>query len=222
MPRPLETKDLVKMIEMNSDHFAELNAALISTAAIWGVKSSEESLIEIGDILTAKGKLKSKWVLRSAISHNGINRELYTEHASLIKYLEQYLDWRVINKIGITNNGEFRSLDPNSKLFLDPNNQPFKFFRRSASDSSKANLQPAGMNNYFKKLIKNSCITGVTYKDFRHSLAIRMHRDGNGTPRIKKSIMVYLGIRSYDALMKILNADPKKMHELVKGIYNRI
>ncbi len=34
--------------------------------------------------------------------------------------------------------------------------------------------------------------------------------------------MEYLGNRSYDALMKTLNADPKTIHDMVKGIYTSI
>lgn len=122
--------------------------------------------------------------------------------------------------MAITNIGEYRGLDPESRVFLTDKGEPFKFARRSAEDQT--NLQPAGMNNYFKKLIKNSCISGFTYKDFRSSLAIRMFREGCSNTRVKKTIMEYLDIRSYDVLMKILNADPKSIHDVVKGIYNRI
>ncbi|MFK5949501.1 MAG: hypothetical protein QM500_12115 [Methylococcales bacterium] len=220
MAKILETPDLKKLIESNTDQNAELNAALIAAAALWGVKSSELSLIETGDILTGKGELKRTWALKKGISANGYARELYTEHVSLVMYMEAYLNWRVSHKIGVSNIGEYRNLDPESRLFLSDKGEAFKFARRSADN--KADLQPTGMNNYFKKLINNSGITGLTYKDFRRSLAIQMFREGCGNKKVKKTIMEYLGIRSYDALMKILNANPKTLNEMVKGIYNRI
>jgi hypothetical protein len=220
MAKILETKDIVKLIERNSEKNKELNSALILSASIWGMKSSEISLITIGDTVDPSGNLKSKWLLRKEVSHNGYARELYTEHKSLVDYLNTYLDWRVAQKHGTTNMGEFRGLDPEEKLFLTNEGFPFKFTRRSSDNNT--NLQPTGMNLYFQKLIKNSGITGLTYKDFRNSLAINMNREGHGTPRIKKTIMEYLGIRSYDALIKIINNDPKKLHQMIKGIYNRI
>ena len=220
MAKILENRDITRLIERNSDKNKELNSALIACASIWGVKASEISRILIDDILDAKGELKKKWVLRAEISHNRYARELYTEHKSLIGYIDIYLNWRVSNDYGTTNLGEFRTLDPESKLFLTDKGEEFKFSRRSSDD--KVNLQPTGMNSYFQKLIKNSGISGFTYKDFRNSLAVNMHRDGNGTPRIKKTIMSYLGIRSYDAFCKIVNNDPKTLHQVIKGIYNRI
>ena len=220
MTRVLESKDLQKMVMKNSHEFPELNAALIASAAIWGLKSSEMSLIEIGDILTAKNKLKRKWILRKEVSHNGFAREIYTEHESLVKYLNNYLNWRVIQQHHVTNIGEFKSLDPVSKLFLTGRGKPFSFSRRDSSDV--LNMQPTGLNSYFKKLIVNSGIDGFTYKDFRNSLAIVMFREGCRITGVKKDIMTYLGIRSYDSLMRTLSADPKTIHEMLKGIHKRI
>ena len=222
MPKILETQDLRKLIDRNTEQNAELNAALIAAAALWGLKASELSLVEVGDILTAKGELKRKWILRKEVSFNRYVRELYTEHESLVNYLNRYLEFRVNNRFGTTNIGEYRGLDPASRLFLTDKGKPFNFTRRSAKAEGETNLQPTGMNNYFKRLIKNSCISDLSFRDFRSSIAVNMYREGSSNTRIKKTIMEYLGIRSYDALMKILNSDPKSIHDMVKGIYKRI
>ena len=86
------------------------------------------------------------------------------------------------------------------------------------------NLQPVGMNNYFKRLIKGSGLagTGITYKEFRRSLAIQMWRTGDRKTGVMKDIMKYLGLRSYSALRKILSGDKKHLHEMIKGIHKRI
>ncbi|MCF6256173.1 MAG: hypothetical protein L3K25_07710 [Gammaproteobacteria bacterium] len=78
------------------------------------------------------------------------------------------------------------------------------------------------MNAYFKKLILNAGLLGVTYKDFRRSLAIQMYREGYRKTGVVKDIMQYLGIRSYSAMRKILNSDPKMLHDMIKGIHKRI
>ena len=220
MSKLLELKDLRKLVERNSEHNGVLNAALIVSAAIWGVKASELSLIEVSDVLTAKGQLKKKWLLRPEVAFNGYKRELYSEHESLVDYLDVYIDERQRLKLGVTNSGEFRSLDPDSKLFLDPSGNAFKFSRRTSGNN--VNLQPTGINSYFKKLINNAGLAGTTYKDFRRSLAIQMHREGGRKTGVIKDIMTYLGIRSYSAIRKLLNSDPKMLHDMVKGIHKRI
>ena len=154
MSKLLELKDLKLLIARNSNKNGELNAALIVAASIWGVKAGELSLIEISDILTTRGHLKKKWLLRSEIAFNRHKRELYTEHESLVNYLNAYLLKRYDQNHGVTNSGEYRGLDPDSKLFLDQAGIAFKFSRREAGN--KVNLQPTGINSYFKKLINNA------------------------------------------------------------------
>ena len=220
MDRLLELKELKRLVERNKDQHQELNAALIVAAAIWGVKSGELSLIEVADVLTPKGALRKKWVLRKEIAFNGYARELYTEHESLVDYLNSYLSFRIEHKQHVTNIGEYRGLDPESKLFLSPEGEPFKFSRREAG--KKLNLQPTGMNAYFKRLILNAGMSGITYKDFRRSLAIQMYREGARNTGVIKDIMQYLGIRSYSAMRKILNSDPRALHDMIKGIHRRI
>ena len=103
MGKLLELKELRKLVERNKDQYPELNAALIVGAAIWGVKSGELSKIEVADVLTSKGVLKKKWLLRGEIAFNGYPRELYTEHESLVEYLDAYLIFRAHNKQRVTN-----------------------------------------------------------------------------------------------------------------------
>jgi len=220
MTKLLELKDLKQLVERNKDQNPELNAALIVAAVIWGVKSGELSKIEIADVLTPKGVLKKKWVLRKEVAFNKCARELFTEHESLVEYLGAYLVFRVNKKQKVTSSGEYRGLDPESKLFLDPGGEPFKFSRRETDN--KVNLQPTGMNAYFKKLITNAGLLGVTYKDFRRSLAIQMYREGSRKTGVVKDIMKYLGIRSYSAMRKILSGDPKMLHDMIKGIHKKI
>ena len=128
----LERKDLKQLVDLNKDQYPELNAALIVAAAIWGVKAGELSLINVDDVLSPKGVLKKKWILRDEIAFNGHRRMLYTEHESLVEYLDAYLNFRVAQSQGVTNIGLHRGLDPESKLFLDPDGEPFKFSRREA------------------------------------------------------------------------------------------
>jgi hypothetical protein len=56
-----------------------------------------------------------------------------------VKYLDGYLNWRARKWQGVTNIGEYRSLDPESKLFITPAGKPFSFSRRESGNST--NLQ---------------------------------------------------------------------------------
>ncbi len=216
----MKQKDLKTLVDRNSSDSKAINSALIASAAIWGLKSGELSSVEIGDILTAKGALKKKWTLRKEIAFNVYARELYTEHESLVKYLEDYLSWRVTQKLGVTNIEQYRGLNSDSKLFLDSNGEAFKFTRRTKG--SNANLQPTGMNSHFKKLFENAGMADATYKDFRRSLALQMYQQGKRKTGVIKDIMTYLGIRSYSAMRKILNGEKEHLKDLVSGIHNRI
>ena len=174
-------------------------------------------------MLTNKGGIKKKWLLRPEIAFNGYGRELYTEHGRLVECLEAYLNWRSESGYGVTNLGEYLGLDPESRLFLTPEGESFSFSRRELA-VGKINMQPVGMNTYFKRLIKNASldIKGITYKEFRRSLAIQMWRTGDRKTGVMKDIMKYLGIRSYSALRKIISGDKQHLHDLIKGIHMRI
>ena len=219
----IENKELGLLIERNKEKFPELNSALILAAAIWGLKAGELSLIEVADVISSKGDIKKKWMLRAEIAFNGHARELYAEHERLVEYLDAYLNWRVAEKQGVTNIGEYRGLNSESKLFLTPEGKPFSFSRRVVGNG-KINLQPVGLNTFFKRLIKNAGLAdkGITYKEFRRSLAIQMWRADNRKTGVMKDIMMYLGIRSYSALRKILASDKMHLHEMIKGIHKRI
>ncbi|MCU7934512.1 MAG: hypothetical protein KZQ99_06480 [Candidatus Thiodiazotropha sp. (ex Dulcina madagascariensis)] len=219
----IEGKELGLLIERNKEQFPELNSALILAAAIWGVKAGELSLIEVADVISNKGAIKKKWMLRAENAFNGHARELYAEHERLVEYLDAYLNWRVKQGQGVTNIGEYRGLDPESRLFLTTEGNPFAFSRRELADG-KVNMQPVGMNAYFKRLIKNAGLAdkGITYKVFRRSLATQMWRAGDRKTGVMKDIMKYLGLRSYSALRKILASDKKHLHEMIKGIHKRI
>ena len=106
------------------------------------MKAGELSLIEISDILSVKGEIKKRWTLRAEIAFNGHARELYTEHESLIKYLNTYLDER--SQIGPkTNIGEYRYLKPDDKLFIDPGTgEAFKFSDCSCSVGRRTSIRP--------------------------------------------------------------------------------
>lgn len=219
----IEDNELGLLIKRNKEQFPELNSALILAAAIWGVKAGELSLIEVADVLSNKGGIKKKWMLRADVTFNGHARELYTEHERLVEFLDTYLNWRVEHGQCVTNIGEYRGLDPESKLFLTPEGEDFSFSRRELA-SGKVNKQPVEMNAYFKRLIKNAGLAdkGITYKEFRRSLAIHMWRTGDRKTGVMKDIMKYMGIRSYSALRKILSSDKKHLHEMIKGIHKRI
>lgn len=219
----IENKELKLLLEQNRAQFPELNSALILAATMWGVKAGELSLIEVADVISNKGVIKKKWELRKEVAFNGRKRELYTEHERQIECLYAYLDWRVRQSQGVTNLGEYRGLDPGSRLFLTPDGKPFIFSRRELA-GGKVNMQPVGMNAYFKRLIKDAGLAdkGITYKDFRRSLTIQMWREGGRKTGVMKDIMQYMGYRSYAGLQKILSSDKRHLGEMIKGIHKRI
>lgn len=195
----LDTKKISQLIRSSKGDSAALNGALIACAAVWGLKAGELCKVEDSDVIDTKGRLKAKWLLRPEVAFNGYKRDMYTEHKSLVKYLEAYLSERGKHPSGI--------------LFISPRTvEPFSF----------GGSRPLEMNAYMKRLLVAAGLGQYSYKDFRPALMIEMWRYGQRVPVVKVDIMRRLGIRAYSAVDKTCKRDIGEISSHLRGIHSRL
>lgn len=117
----VEPKDLehaVKVARVSSPTGLGLrNAALLYTLFGTGMYPAELGALRVADAVTSQGALKRKSLVRAEIAYNAYERPLYWVNEKLVAALNDYLDWRVENKVGLGTEGRFRGLDPHSFLF---------------------------------------------------------------------------------------------------------
>jgi integrase len=222
--RILETDDIKEILKRNEGgEFGLRNQVAILAAALWGVTAAELSRIGLGDVLDAKGQLRSTFHVGASIAHNGYEREIPldpSESKRLTSLLEQYLAWRVERGVGVVKSARYRGLDPKLPLLLNDRGEAFGFTRRSKA--SEEDLQPSGMNLLFRQMIGRTKFAGiVTYKDFRRSFIVHMGRADEGGLSTR-NLMAVTGIRDYASLKKHLDLDSQRVTKQVKGIYKRL
>lgn len=218
----IETEDLKELLRRAGvGEFGHRNEAAIACAALWGLTASELSLVMIGDVLEKDGTLKTtEWVLPGHSAFNGVERILATTHPKHIKILEQYLEWRLERGWGVGNLHQYRGFNPKSPLLLNDKGQPFSFTSRSTA--APDNKQPSGMNTLFRKLIAATKYEGmITYKDFRRSFMVHLHRPIEGGQSVRQ-IMEATGIRDYESVKAVVGADPVLIADAVRGIYKKL
>ena len=216
----IEDKHIKKFVERHfNGEYALRNAVAIYGATIWGLTASELSLVTIGDLLDKKGTIQKKWVLPEIRTFNGNARIIYTLHLKHIDMIYNYFNWLVEQEIYTTNQGEYMGLDPEARLLVNDQLKPFGFTGRSSDPNKTLNLQPSGINSFFKRLIERSDLRNkITYSDFRKSLIIRLKRVGIKT----KEILEITGIRDYESVRRVIATDTLTLEQAIQGIYTKL
>ena len=143
-----------------------------------------------------------------------------TMHPKLIEVLESYLAWRLKRGWGTWNLRQYRGFNPEVPLLLNDRGEPFTFTSRSKVEPNIK--QPSGMNTLFRKLIGETKYKGmITYKDFRRSFMIHLHRPQEGALPIRQ-IMALTGIRDYESVRAVVGGEPVSVTAAVKGIYKKL
>ena len=168
----LETTDLKEILQRNQNgEFGPRDRAALSMAALMGLTASELSLITVGDVIQADGKMRKTAIIPAGIAFNGCDREIPLEHPVLMNAITLYLQWRIDRDWGLVNSARFNGIDPNTPFILNDKGEGLSFSRRNKSDKDKT--QPTGMNALIRRLIGRTKYNGsVTYTDFRRSFIV--------------------------------------------------
>jgi hypothetical protein len=83
------------------------------------MRVTEIAQIEVQDVRSPSGALRSEISLRAAITKGCRQRCVYLSHARTIEALERYLDYRIARRLRMSAERElYRGLEPTSKLVL--------------------------------------------------------------------------------------------------------
>lgn len=169
----------------------------------------EINRIQLKDVLSKSGKLTKLYTVR------GAEREFYLSSERLREYLNQYLTYRVKNRIGLGNNpDQYRSLDPDTALFYSYQNRPFSIVRKHTSVGSDSYSCDA-LNRHIKMLLRNAGIESPSVLSGRRAFAVELHRQGYDIAHIH----YMLGNKTLETTQRLLTTDPIVMGEIAKNAF---
>lgn len=189
----------------------ERDVALLTVLYGTAMATTELATVKVSDFLNADNSVKVTSAVRSEIAHNGEARPLFWSNKRVVSALDKYLEWRVVNKHGVTvKKGAFRSLDPDSALFLTDDGLPYTLTKKTL---------PSGVIGYscntlgalITRLHSNVGLEGFSANAARRSMAVRLHRQGYDLVHIAK----ILGHKSVSTTRRMCQNDPVAMSSIV-------
>jgi len=145
---------------------------LFATAA----RPLEIARLQVHDYLDAQGQVRQISEVRPAVAITGRSRPLYFRSARLNAAMTDYLNDRARQRQGFGIDGQFRGLDPASRLFLSPSGRGFEI-TPYGKDGQKRFLCRAIQETY-RKLFRYAGLKQVTALTVRHTVAHRLYARG--------------------------------------------
>lgn len=165
------------------------------------------------DYCNAEGKPRRKCIVRQEISYNGYDRKLYWANAKLVAAIDDYLAWRVENKVGMGTPGRYRGLDPHSPLFQN-GRSPGGFAATKYVKDGVARESAMVLSALFKKLLQQAGVEGSALSG-RRTFAVLMARQGKD-PALVREMM---GLRNISDAKEIMRTDPVRMADIVAKVF---
>lgn len=199
---------LFKVTKLNSKQ-PERDQCLLAFFFGSACTTLEINRIQLKDVLNKSGKFNKSFTVR------GAEREFYLSSERLREYLNQYLTYRVKNRIGLGNHpDQYRSLDPDSALFYSYQNKPFSIMRKQTPAGSDSYSCDA-LNRHIKTLLKNAGIESPSVLSGRRVFAVELHRQGYDVAHIHHM----LGNRTLETTQKLLTTDPVSMGAIAANAF---
>lgn len=189
------------------------NAALLYTLFATALTPGEIGRLVIHDYCAADGKTRRKCLVRQEISYNGYSRALYWSNSKLVAAIDDYLAWRVENKVGLGTPDRYRGLDPHGPLFV--NGRTGGAF--AATTYTKDGVQRESamvLSALFKKLLKQAGVEGSALSG-RRTFAVLLARQGKD-PALVREMM---GLRNISDAKAIMAGDPVRMAKIVAKVF---
>lgn len=213
--RLFNESDVQRLIDMNAaPPHGNKNAALIIACVYWGLTPSELSLLRLEDVMDQSGDFFRIWTLPASTAYNGEPRELHTgEH--VLPFFEGYMDWRLTEKLYLSNQAWFRGSDPKSAFFLNDRGKPYKLSPRKKGSSD---YQARAMSAKLKSFIEKAGIEGVTVATFRDSWIRAMWNAGCH----HKDLMAVSGIKQKETIDRKVKPAIQDLEKVFREIYSRV
>jgi len=208
-------KDIQDLLEKNAaPPHGRRNAALIMGATYWGLTPIELSLLSVKDVLSENGDFYAIWIVPEHIAVNGIARESRTGDHALI-FFEGYLQYRIVNNLGLSNLSTYRTLDPESKFFLNNYGEPYKLTPRKKGSGV---YQPRSMTEQLKRMIGRTNLKGATPASFRDSFIRGCYDHGCQWNELK----MISGIKHKRTIEKKIRPKEAELEVVFNKLYSRV
>lgn len=190
------------------------NTALILVLYGTGMKLTEIARLPINRLLSAKGEFLEDSEVPAEIAYNGKARPLHWTNTKLISALEKYLEFRIRHRHAVTTRtGAYRSLDPDSPIFLTETGTPFKMVKRKTRKGA-ISYSCDTVGDTIKELHQKAGIEGATAESCRRTFAVRLHQKGFDLRHINE----LLGHETLKATKNLIDQDPVRLGAIVAGV----
>jgi site-specific recombinase XerD len=179
-----------------------------------GMMLTEAATIAVSDYLKADGTVRDESAVRPEIAHNGRKRPLFWSNTRVVSAVDAYLVERIRLGHGVTTRRTaFRSLDPDSPLFLNSDGAPYKLTKRQTK-SGAISYSCDTLSQVLRRLHAQAGVEGGHALAARRTFAVRLARKGFDLRHISE----LLGHRSLTATKRLVDCDPVALGDLVAGV----
>ncbi|HFG1774229.1 TPA: tyrosine-type recombinase/integrase [Vibrio cholerae] len=151
--------------------------AAIIALSLSGLRVTELSRVTVSDIITKRGEIKPEIALRAAITKGCKARSVWLSKRAQ-SVIQEYIDYRLRFKQGISLNCEYQGLNPHSCFILSSKGFPYslKAKRRVMSDGSENVYYAAdSVELLIRNIYQKSGLKGASSHSGRRSLASKLN-----------------------------------------------
>lgn len=170
-----------------------------------GARPLEIARLLVLDYLEPDGSVRGTSELRGEAAITGRARPLYFRSGRLDEVLSAYLGDRLERGLGLGVGGQYRGLDPQSRLFLSPSGQGFEITRYG--DEGQRRFRCRAIQETYRKLWRYAEFKRLTALTVRHTVADRLYARGAD----EMQVGLLLGISERSAVRELF---PRRMPSL--------
>lgn len=206
-------KHLLKVAAISGESL-ERNVALLYTIYGTGMMLTELATLPVSRYLKANSTLLEKSCIPAEIAYNGKERPLWWSNVKVVAAIDKYLEYRVQHKHGVTTrHAAYKSLDPESPIFLTGEGDPYKLIKRKTATGA-ISYSCDSLSQLIRKLHLQAGVEGGSAAAARRTFAVRLHRYGYDLRHINE----LLGHETLSATKKLIDADPVRLGAIVAGV----
>lgn len=194
------------------------NVAIIWMSFGSALRVTEIANLKVQDCVEVDGTIKDEFRLPAAYTKNGESRLAYMVEEEHRESLAEYLAYRVEKRLRVSESEEYRGLDPKSPLFLARGASGFQFRKKEyeRTDGTVAEYWVcSSMQQLISELIKKIGVPGGSSHSGRRTFATRLADRGVDLEYIK----YLLGHKSKQQSLAYIESSPKRLRNILKGVY---
>lgn len=191
------------------------NVALLTCVYGTGMMLTELARLPLRAYLKADGSVRDESSVPAEIAYNGSERPLYWCNVKLVAAIDQYLAYRVEHYHRVTTRkAAYRSLDPDSPIFLTDEGEAYKLTQRRTGTGT-ISYSCDSLSQLFRKLHLQAGVEGASAMSGRRTFAVRLNNNNIDLKHIK----VLLGLKTLQATKALIDADPVRLGKIAASVF---